>query len=161
MNRIITRAFMASGVVLMSGAMVMAQQRPMQTAPQQTSPTTSNPNTNPAMNSPENAQQMQMQQEQNSTMHKMQDKAFVKQATEGNMAEIRLGKLAEQKSASPDVKQFAQKMVNDHSQLKEQMTPIAQQMGVSSPKSISKKNKKEIAKLENLSGQQFDEAYIK
>lgn len=151
---------MASGVALMSGAMMMAQQRPMQSAPSQTTPTSPTTN-NPNMNNPgmENSQQMQM--EQQNSMHSMQDKAFVKKAEEGNMAEVRLGKLAEQKATSPDIKNFAQKMVNDHSQLNEQMMPIAQQMGVSSPKSISKKDKKEIAKLENMSGQQFDDAYIK
>lgn len=159
MNRMLTRVFMVSGVALVSGAMVMAQQRPMQTAPQQTNPATSNPNANP--NYPDNAQQAQMNQEQNVSMRKMQDKEFVKKAAEGGMAEVQLGKLAEQKSDSPDVKSFAQKMVNDHLQLNDQMQPIAQQMGVSSPKEISKKDKKEIAKLENLSGQQFDEAYIK
>lgn len=159
MNRISTRVFMVSGVALVSGAMVMAQQRPMQTAPQQTNPAMSNPNTNP--NNPENAQQMQMQQEQNASMRKMQDRAFVKKAAEGGLAEVRLGKLAEQKATSPDLKNFAQKMVNDHTQLNEQMRPIAQQMGVSSPQELSKKDKKEISKLENLSGQQFDDAYIK
>lgn len=162
MNRIMTRVFMASGVVLVSCAMVTAQQRPMQSAPAQTSPTTTNnPNANPGMNNPESAQQMQTQQDQNAAMHSMQDKAFVKKAAEGGLAEVRMGKLAEQKSNSQDVKQFAQKMVNDHTQLNEQMRPIAQQLGVSSPQSLSKKDKKEMAKLENLSGQQFDDAYIK
>ena len=161
MNRVLTRAFMASGVVLVSGAMVVAQQRPMQSAPQQTSPTTNNPNANPGMNNPESAQQTQMNQEQNAATRAMQDKSFVKKAAEGGLAEVRLGELAQQKSNSQDVKEFAQKMVNDHTQLNNQMQPIAQQMGVSSPQGLSKKDKKEIAKLENLSGQQFDEAYIK
>lgn len=162
MNRILTRTFTASGVVLMSGAMVMAQQRPMQSAPQQTNPAMSNPNAESrGMNNSENAQQMQQMQEQNSAMHSMQDKAFVKKATEGSLAEVRLGKLAEQKATSPDLKNFAQKMVNDHTQLNEEMHPIAQQMGVSSPKELSKKDKETMQHLDNLSGQQFDQAYIK
>lgn len=161
MNRTLTRAWMASGVMLVSGAMVMAQQRPMQSSPQQTNPTTNNPNTNPNMNNPQNAQQVQMQQDQSAAMHSMQDKAFVKKAAEGGLAEVRLGQLAQQKSNSPDVKEFAQKMVNDHTQLNEQMHPIAQQMGVSSPEELSSKDKKEMSKLENLSGQEFDHAYIR
>src|SRR6185437_14026728 len=96
MNRIFMRAFMASGVVLVSGAMMMAQERPMQTSPQQTSPTTNNPNTNPGMNNPASVQQAQMDQEQNAAMKKMQDKAFVKKAAEGGLAEVRLGELAQQ-----------------------------------------------------------------
>lgn len=161
MNRILMRAFMASGVVLMSGTMVMAQQRPMQSSPQQTNPTTNNPNTYPGANNPQDAQQAQMQQDQSAAMHSMQDKAFVKKAAEGGMTEVRLGQLAQQKSNSPDVKEFAQKMVNDHTQLNEQMHPIAQQMGVSTSDEMSTKDKKEISRLENLSGQEFDHAYIK
>jgi putative membrane protein len=51
-------------------------------------------------------------------------------------------------------------MVEDHTQLGEQMKPIAQQLGVKEPKGPSKKDKQLMAKLEGLSGPQFDEAYI-
>jgi putative membrane protein len=51
-------------------------------------------------------------------------------------------------------------MVQDHTQLGDQMKPIAQQLGVKEPKGPSKKDKELIAKLETLSGPQFDEAYI-
>jgi putative membrane protein len=90
----------------------------------------------------------------------MADQAFVRKALEGGAAEVQLGKLAQQKSQSDDVKQFGQKMVEDHTQLGEQMKPVAQQLGVKEPKGPSKKDKELVAKLEGLSGQQFDEAYI-
>ena len=88
------------------------------------------------------------------------DQAFVRKALEGGAVEVQLGQLAQQKSQSEDVKQFGQKMVEDHTQLAEQMKPIAQQLGVKEPKGLSKKDKQLIAKLEGLSGPQFDEAYI-
>lgn len=88
------------------------------------------------------------------------DQAFVRKALEGGATEVQLGQLAQQKSQSEDVKQFGQKMVEDHTQLGEQMKPIAQQLGVKEPKGPSKKDKQLIAKLEGLSGPQFDEAYI-
>jgi len=90
----------------------------------------------------------------------MADQAFVRKALEGGAAEVQLGQLAQQKSQSDDVKQFGQKMVEDHTQLGDQMKPIAQQLGVKEPKGLSKKDKELVAKLERLSGQQFDEAYI-
>jgi putative membrane protein len=90
----------------------------------------------------------------------MADQAFVRKALEGGAAEVQLGQLAQQKSQSDDVKQFGQKMVEDHTQLGEQMKPIAHQLGVKEPKGPSKKDKELAAKLEGLSGQQFDEAYI-
>ncbi len=89
------------------------------------------------------------------------DQAFVTKALEGGMAEVELGKLAADKSQSQDVKQFAQKMVNDHSQMGDKwFKPVAQQIGVSEPKGPSKKDKKLIEKLQGLSGQEFDTAYI-
>ncbi len=51
------------------------------------------------------------------------------------------------------MKQFAQKMVSDHSQMADKwFKPVAQQLGISEPKGPSKKDKKEIAKLQGLSG---------
>jgi putative membrane protein len=89
------------------------------------------------------------------------DQAFVTKALEGGKAEVELGKLAADKSQSNDVKQFAQKMVSDHSQMEEKwLMPVAKQIGVSEPKGPSKKDKKLIEKLQGLSGQEFDTEYI-
>lgn len=95
-----------------------------------------------------------------SSQQSMVDQAFVRKALEGGAAEVQLGQLAQQKSQSEDVKQFGQKMVQDHTQLGDQIKPIAQQLGVKEPKGPSKKDKQLMAKLEALSGPQFDEAYI-
>jgi putative membrane protein len=89
------------------------------------------------------------------------EQAFVAKALEGNAAEIQLGQLAQERSQSNDVKQFAQKMVSDHSQMTDKwFKPVAKQMGVSEPKGPSKKDKKLIEKLQGMSGQQFDTEYI-
>src|SRR3954467_15399597 len=53
--------------------------------------------------------------ESNRTQNMQSDKAFVMNAAIGGMAEVELGKLAEQKAANESVKQFGQKMVTDHS----------------------------------------------
>ena len=89
------------------------------------------------------------------------DQTFVRKALEGNAVEVQLGQLAQQKSQSADVKQFGQKMVNDHGQMADKwFKPIAKQLDVSEPKGPSKKDKKEIEKLQGLSGQDFDREYI-
>jgi putative membrane protein len=92
---------------------------------------------------------------------KMMDKAFVRKALEGGMAEVQLGQLAVQKSNNDDVKQFGQKMVDDHTKLGDQMKQIAQQMNVKVPDSPSSKDKATMAKLQALNGDAFDKAYIK
>jgi len=96
-----------------------------------------------------------------SDQQSMMDQAFVRKALEGGNTEVQLGQLAQQKAQSDDVKQFAQRMVQDHTQLGDQMKPLAQQLGVNEPKGPSKKDKELMAKLQGLSGQQFDDAYIK
>lgn len=89
------------------------------------------------------------------------DQSFLAKAIADGDAEVQLGQLAEQKSQSNDVKQFAQKMVSDHSQMGEKwFKPVAKQLGVAESKSHDKKDKKLIAKLETLSGPQFDTEYI-
>jgi putative membrane protein len=89
------------------------------------------------------------------------DKAFVKEAIKGGNAEIDLGKLAAEKGSSADVKQFGQKMVEDHSKLGEQMKGVAGQIGVTPPTAIPPMDKALEMKLKGLSGDEFDRAYIK
>ena len=90
----------------------------------------------------------------------MVDQSFVHKAMEDSVAEVEMGKLAEQKSPSADVKQFGEKMAQIHQQLNEQMKPVADRLGVSAPKNPSKKDKQEIAKMQTLSGPEFDTAFI-
>lgn len=89
------------------------------------------------------------------------DRLFVKKAIEGGNAEVQLGQLAEQKAQSPDVKQFAQKMVHDHMQFGDDVKPIAQQLSIEPPTGISMKDKMLSKKLEGLSGNDFDREYMK
>jgi putative membrane protein len=98
---------------------------------------------------------------QQSGQSSQMDKAFVQKAMQGGLAEVQLGQIALQKSNNEQVKQFAQRMVDDHGKLNEQMKPIAQQLGVSVPQQPSKKDSKNIAKMQALSGTDFDQAYIK
>jgi len=89
------------------------------------------------------------------------ERAFVARALEGDLSEIELDQLALQKSQSNDVKQLAQKLASDHTQMDEKwFKPVAKQLGVSEPKGPSKKVKKVVAKLEGLSGPDFDTQYL-
>ena len=89
------------------------------------------------------------------------DKAFVKKALEGNIGEIEMGKLALQKSSDDQVKQFAQRMVDDHGKMQDQLKPAAEQLGVKVPDGPSKGQMKSMDKMKALSGDAFDQAYIK
>jgi putative membrane protein len=91
----------------------------------------------------------------------MADTKFIKAAAEGGMAEVALGQLAVEKASSSDVKKFGQRMVDDHSKANEQLKQLAAQKKVKLPQELSAKDKATKASLEKLSGEQFDQAYMK
>jgi putative membrane protein len=138
--------------MLLFGGVGVAQRAPNAggAASQTTGPSSSQ---NPAMDSQMNG----MQGPSQSPI----DRVFVKKAMQGSMAEVQLGQLTLQKSENEQVKQFAQRMVDDHTKLGDQMKPVAQQLGVEAPTQISKNDKKTLAKLQGLSGAAYDQAYIK
>jgi putative membrane protein len=141
---------LSAGVFLLSGVAAQAQQpgMPQQQQPQQPTMPSQQPST---PTNPGNAP----------TGQDYAEKAFVTKALEGGDAEVQLGQLAQEKSQSQDVKQFGQRMVNDHGQMGDKwFKPIAKQLGVDEPKGPSKKDKKEIEKLQALSGPDFDKEYI-
>ena len=59
------------------------------------------------------------------------DTGFVKQAAEGGMMEVAKGKLAAQKGAHDAVKQFGQKMVDDHTKAGDELKSIASGKNIS------------------------------
>jgi putative membrane protein len=90
----------------------------------------------------------------------MSDQHFMKEAAQGGMAEVELGQLAADKASSSDVKEFAQRMVKDHSQANDQLKQIASQKGVTLPTSLNAKDQATKNKLSKLSGDAFDQAYM-
>jgi putative membrane protein len=139
-----------AGAILLCGSMGLAQ-----VGQQPSSPAGQNPGqNNPAMDSRMNGIAAAGQPS-------MIDKMFVRKAMEGSLAEVQLGQLTLQKSNNDQVKQFAQRMIDDHTKLNDQMKPVAQQLGVSAPNQPSKKDRQTMAKLQALSGSAYDQAYIR
>lgn len=87
------------------------------------------------------------------------DQNFLNKAMEGDLAEINMGKLAQQKGQSQDVKQFGQMLEQDHSQHLEKAKQTAQQMGFTPPTEPNAKQKKTYDQLSKLSGAQFDRQF--
>lgn len=88
------------------------------------------------------------------------DRTFVMEAARGGMAEVEMGKLAVEKAASPDVKQFGQRMVDDHSKANDELKSWAAQKNVTLPAEMGAKEKAGQARLAKLSGAAFDRAYM-
>jgi putative membrane protein len=90
----------------------------------------------------------------------VKDKMFLRKAAAGGLAEVQLGQLATQKAGAQDVKDFGEKMVTDHTALNNEMAPIADSMGITLPKKLSKEDQAEYDKLNTLSGDDFDKEYV-
>lgn len=90
-----------------------------------------------------------------------QDLEFMKNAAIGGMAEVDLGKLAQQNGQSPDVKSFGARMVQDHSRANEQLMNIAKERGVQLPQQLDSEHMQERDRLTKLQGEAFDRAYMR
>jgi putative membrane protein len=89
------------------------------------------------------------------------DRKFIEEAAKGGMAEVELGQLAAQKGQSDQVKQFGQKMVDDHGKANDQLKQLASSKGVTLPTEVDGKTKRELDRLSKLSGADFDREYMK
>jgi putative membrane protein len=88
------------------------------------------------------------------------DSMFAKEAAIGGMAEVEMGQLAATKAQSPDVKQFGQRMVDDHGKANSELKSLASQKKWTLPYELDQKHKATRDKLEKMSGAQFDHAYM-
>lgn len=89
------------------------------------------------------------------------DARFVLQASEGGMMEAAKGKLAAQKGAHEGVKQFGQKMVDDHSKVNDELKSIADAKNITLPgETPQSPMHATLAKFEKLEGAAFDRAYV-
>ena len=87
------------------------------------------------------------------------DKSFMETASQGNVTEVELGKLALKKSQNPDVRSFAEKMIKDHQALGKKMAPLMAQAGAKPSYSMNIEHQHLYNKLNGLSGAAFDKEY--
>jgi putative membrane protein len=69
----------------------------------------------------------------NSSSLSASDKMFMKKAAKGGMMEVAMGKLADEKGQSDDVKSFGKRMVADHSKANDELKKIAAQKNAKLP----------------------------
>jgi len=85
---------------------------------------------------------------------------FVEHAAAGGFAEVQLGKLARERAESDEVKDFAKRMVDDHTKANDELAKIAQKKNVAMPKQLDAKHRALYDRLEKLSGKEFDRAFM-
>jgi putative membrane protein len=91
-----------------------------------------------------------------------QDRAsqkFLKEAIEGNFAEVQMGQLAQKQGNSDGVRSFGQMLEKDHSDANKKAVDVANSVGMTPPTEPSKKQKADYDKMSKMSGAQFDKAF--
>ncbi len=86
------------------------------------------------------------------------DAAFVREAGQAGLAEVRMGELSQQNAQDQQVKDFGQRLVNDHSKANEELSRIATQKNFQVPAAMSTKDQNMIDHLSSLNGADFDKA---
>jgi putative membrane protein len=91
----------------------------------------------------------------------MGDSHFAREAAQGGMAEVKFGKLAEDKGTNEAVKNFGKRMVEDHSKADDQLKSVASKQNLTLPNGLSAKDQATYDRLSKLNGTAFDRAYAK
>jgi putative membrane protein len=112
----------------------------------------------------DNADNSAGQTEQNSnngTALEGVDRDFIKKAAISGRKEVQLSQLAAQRATDPAVKQFAQQMIDEHTRSNQELMQLAASKSVALPAVPDTKLESELAKMQALSGADFDKRYLR
>jgi len=90
-----------------------------------------------------------------------QDRLFAQLASSGGQAEVEFGKLAESKADSAKVKDFARRMIHDHTEANKRLTDLADASKIPLPRDLDPDHQQIRSTLEKLDGSGFDLAYMR
>lgn len=88
------------------------------------------------------------------------DRTYLTAEAQGSMYEAQLSQLATAKASSPQVKQYAAMLVQDHTAYNSALQQLAQSQGVSLPAAMNDADSERLAQVQKLSGAEFDRAYV-
>lgn len=102
-----------------------------------------------------------MHSDDRAAMKSISSQTFASEAAVIGKAEIELAQLALQKSEDDDVREFAHRMVKDHTAADAKLKEIAAQENLTLPQSLDAKHRAVKQKLASLEGDAFDREYKK
>lgn len=87
------------------------------------------------------------------------EQTFVTKAIQGNLAEVQLGQLAQQKAEDSRVRDFGKTLVQDHSANNQKAEALAQALHITPPTEPNAEQKRMYDRLSKLSGDSFDREF--
>ena len=91
----------------------------------------------------------------------LSDEEFLRKATEADLAEVSLGRLAAQRAHRNEVKEFSQALVADHSKSLNEYLALAGKKRWEPARQMDEKHQALSQKLAGLKGEDFDREYLK
>ncbi len=89
-----------------------------------------------------------------------EDRDMMEDLAEANIAEIETAQLALSKTQNPRVREFAQKMIDDHGMAQQELQQLAQAKGMTLPQETDLAHRTVSGALRLLSGETFESQYI-
>jgi putative membrane protein len=86
---------------------------------------------------------------------------FLREAASANRMEVELGQLATRKAENARVKEFGQRMVDDHENANQQLMTLAKTESIDGRAGMIEKHQQHVNHLSGLQGAEFDKAYIR
>ncbi|MBW4564320.1 MAG: DUF4142 domain-containing protein [Mojavia pulchra JT2-VF2] len=88
------------------------------------------------------------------------DTEFMTKAAQSDLTEIQTSQLALRRSRNQSVRNFARRMIEEHTNSTKRLAPIAKAKNFALPKDIGPENKALLTQLTGLYGSNFDQAYM-
>ena len=88
------------------------------------------------------------------------EQVFIKDAVQGNLAEVQLGELAAQRSENDAVRKFGETLRTEHQAALKRTTNVAKSLQVEPPTEPSTEARGFYDGLSQLSGSEFDAAFV-
>jgi putative membrane protein len=88
------------------------------------------------------------------------DDMFAQDAARGDATEIRMARLALQRASDPQVRAFAQRMINDHTQSTANLMAIAQTQSLTLASGPGQNGQAVLQQLGGIQGADFDRTYM-
>lgn len=89
------------------------------------------------------------------------DRRFLQRAAQAGQFEIEASKLATQRAVTPEIKEFAEMMITDHTAVDQELKTLAQQKGVELPSDLRWRQSRALKRLEGREDvEEFEEDYV-
>jgi putative membrane protein len=95
------------------------------------------------------------------TQSAVSDELFAAAASSGGIAEVNVSKIGLERATDPELKRFSQQMVQDHTQMNQELVNLVSQKGIRVPQVIDARAQFCAESLAGLSGAEFDKCYAK